>query len=72
MFHTDERKKILTWLCGSATVPNDNYDEALEKRLDGTASWIFNENHFMEWKQSLYPLLRLVGIREFRQNLILR
>ena len=66
----DERKQILAWLLGSAMVPSNNYDDALEKVLKGTASWIFSQDCFVEWKQGSYPLLRLIGIREFRNFII--
>jgi hypothetical protein len=59
-----ERKKIFSWLSTSVTVPTNNYDGALEKCLEDTASWIFKEDFFVNWKQSEGSVLRLIGKRE--------
>ena len=48
-------------------VPNNNYDGALEKRLDDTGSWIFKEDFFVKWKQSEDSVLRLIGKRESQE-----
>jgi hypothetical protein len=45
-------------------VPNNNYDGALEKCLEDTASWIFKEDFFVKWKQGSDSVLRLIGKRE--------
>ncbi|KAF8218600.1 hypothetical protein L208DRAFT_1482283, partial [Tricholoma matsutake] len=42
-------------------MPNNNYDSALESRLENTASWIFKEDLFVEWRQSKDSVLRLIG-----------
>jgi hypothetical protein len=42
-------------------VPTNNYDGALEKRLKDTASWIFEEGLFVNWKQGEDSVLRLIG-----------
>ncbi|KAF8233064.1 hypothetical protein L208DRAFT_1268957, partial [Tricholoma matsutake] len=55
----DERRKIFSWLF--ATVPTNNYHGALEKRLADTASWIFEEDDFVQWKQGSDSVLRLIG-----------
>ncbi|KAF8223818.1 hypothetical protein L208DRAFT_1211387, partial [Tricholoma matsutake] len=52
-------RKIFSWL--SATVPTNNYDGALEKRLEDTASWIFKEDHFVQWRQGSDSVLQLIG-----------
>jgi hypothetical protein len=65
MFHlAEEREKIFSWLSKSVTVPNSNYDGALEKRLEDTASWIFEKDFYVKWKQSSNLVLRLIGKRE--------
>jgi hypothetical protein len=45
-------------------MPANNYDGALEKRLEDTASWILNEDFFMEWKQGENSILQLIGKRK--------
>jgi hypothetical protein len=45
-------------------VPNSNYDGALEKCLEDTATWIFEEDVFVKWKQGSDSVLRLIGMRE--------
>ncbi|KAF8239488.1 hypothetical protein L208DRAFT_54612 [Tricholoma matsutake] len=57
----DERKKIFSWLSVSVTVPNNNYDGALEKCLEDTTSWIFKEAFFAKWKQDSDSILQLTG-----------
>jgi hypothetical protein len=42
-------------------MPDSNYDGALEKRLDDTASWIFEKDFFVKWKQGSNSVLRLIG-----------
>jgi hypothetical protein len=66
-----ERKNVFSWLSASMPVPNNNYDSALEKRLGGTASWIFKEDHFVQWKQSSGSFLHLIGKRKLRASDIL-
>jgi len=57
----DERQKIFTWLSTSVMVPNNNYDGALEQCLKNTASWIFEKDFFVRWKQGEDSVLCLVG-----------
>jgi hypothetical protein len=45
-------------------VPSNSYDGALEKCLEDTASWIFKEDSFVNWKQGSNSVLRLIGKRE--------
>ena len=45
-------------------VPNNNYDGALEKRLEETAAWIFDKDFFVQWKEGEDSVLRLIGKRE--------
>jgi hypothetical protein len=45
-------------------VTNDNYDGALEKCLEDTASWIFNEDFFVKWKKDSDSVLQLIGKHE--------
>ncbi|KAF8240894.1 hypothetical protein L208DRAFT_1231002, partial [Tricholoma matsutake] len=61
----DERRKIYSWL--SATVPTNNYDGALEKHLEDTASWIFKKDHFVQWRQGSDSILQLIGKHESRE-----
>jgi hypothetical protein len=49
-------------------VPTNNYDGALEKRLEDTASWIFKEDFFVKWKQSEGSALHLIGKCESRES----
>ena len=65
-----ERRKILSWLAPS-TMPQHNYDGALEKCLEHTASWIFEQDVFMNWKQGNDSLLRLIGMRKLYSPYIL-
>ena len=66
MYSLDMRKSILSWLSASMVVPvpSNNYDGALEKHLSDTASWVFKEDHFMQWKQGSNSFLQSIGMRE--------
>ena len=63
------KKGILSWLSASmiVPVPSNNYDGALEKRLNETAFWVFKEDYFVQWKQGSNSFLQLIGKRELTQ-----
>ena len=66
----EERQKILSWLSPSI-MPQNNYDSAFEKCLENTASWIFKQDLYINWKQSDNSLLRLIGMRKLYSPYIL-
>ena len=63
------KKNILSWLSAPmiVPVPSNNYDSALEKCLSDTASWVFEEDNFVQWKQGSNSFLQLIGKRELTQ-----
>ena len=68
LYPATEREKIFAWL-SSSTMPQNGYDSALEKCLEDTASWIFKEEFFLNWKQGVNSLLRLIGKRKSSEPL---
>jgi hypothetical protein len=42
------------WLLG-VHVPNDLYDDAVQKRLDGTCDWILSRRSFLDWASPDFP-----------------
>ena len=46
---SDEEKKLQEWL--GAPDCSINYATALNKRVDGTGKWIFEDPTYLEWKR---------------------
>ncbi|KAJ3820771.1 hypothetical protein F5880DRAFT_1441437, partial [Lentinula raphanica] len=46
---SDEEKKLQEWL--SAPDCSINYAAALNKRVDGTGKWIFEDSTYLEWRK---------------------
>ncbi|KAH6694063.1 ankyrin repeat-containing domain protein [Plectosphaerella plurivora] len=44
-------RDVHTWLVGSG-FPNERYQESTRKRLEGTCSWIFEDDTFQDWRSS--------------------
>ncbi|KAJ3550317.1 hypothetical protein NM208_g41 [Fusarium decemcellulare] len=47
------RREVLTWIGrGSA---DEHYHDSLQKKLDGTCNWIFNQPMYQDWQNSEFP-----------------
>ncbi|KAJ3765164.1 hypothetical protein FB446DRAFT_833100, partial [Lentinula raphanica] len=47
---SDEEKKLQDWLC--APDCSTNFSAALNKRVDGTGQWIFEDPTYLEWRKN--------------------
>lgn len=48
------RKELHTWLLGRH-IPNELYDYAVQKRLNGTCGWILKHISFLDWASPGFP-----------------
>ncbi|RYP68260.1 hypothetical protein DL771_006762 [Monosporascus sp. 5C6A] len=50
----ETRRELHAWLLGRYS-PNDLYDDATQKRLDGTCEWILHRPIFLYWLSPAFP-----------------
>ncbi|SPO00191.1 related to ankyrin [Cephalotrichum gorgonifer] len=52
--HAEKRKDLHTWLLGR-DLTNELYENAIQKRLDGTCDWILRRPLFLDWASFDFP-----------------
>ncbi|KAH6876317.1 hypothetical protein B0T10DRAFT_197799, partial [Thelonectria olida] len=51
---TETRRELRSWLMGRH-LPNERYDDSIQRRLDGTCNWILERPEFLHWASSDFP-----------------
>lgn len=70
----ETRKKIHAWLLGR-DIPNELFENAVQRRVDGTCNWILEQSSFLEWTSAEFPagsakILWINGARGFGKTIL--